>query len=201
MNDKLGQNMQPHRYQGMSRVGAHRQHGVALFIALVVLLIITFIGVAGLQGTRFEERMASNARDHRIAFQASESALRTAEIQLQALPANFVASFDANGAGRFRPAAVADPPRWESVDWKNDNTIPSVDVGTTDLRAVAGQAQPKFIIEYMAQVAFQQDVNNQGGYGEGEPELSDVFRVTAYGTGGSADARVLLQSTFGKVAQ
>ena len=176
--------------------GGARQRGVALFIALVVLLIITIIGVAGLQTTRFEERMAANARDHQIAFQAAETALRTAELQLQAIAPGFEPSFDANGNGRFRPAAPGAQPRWEAANWAGDATIPQVaaNVGTV-------AAPPKYIIEYLAQVAFQRDANNQGGYGEGEPELADVFRVTAYGTGGSADARVLLQSTYGKLAQ
>lgn len=178
------------------RAGGKRQRGVALFIALVVLLIITIIGVAGLQTTRFEERMASNARDHQVAFQAAEASLRTAEIQLEALAPGFEPSFAANANGRFRPSAPGAQPRWEAADWPGDATIPTVadNVGTV-------AAQPKYIVEYLAQVAFQQDANNQGGYGEGEPELADVFRVTAYGTGRSADARVLLQSTYGKLAQ
>ncbi|MDZ7826809.1 MAG: PilX N-terminal domain-containing pilus assembly protein [Gammaproteobacteria bacterium] len=55
---------------------------MALFLALVVLLIITILGVSGLQTTILEERMAANARDRDLAFQAAEAALLDAELFL-----------------------------------------------------------------------------------------------------------------------
>lgn len=44
-----------------------------------MLLLLTIIGVAGIQTTLLEERMAGNMRDRNLAFQAAESALRDAE--------------------------------------------------------------------------------------------------------------------------
>ena len=48
----------------------HNQQGAALVVSLFMLLILTLIGVSGMQGTVLQERMASNTKDRSIAFQA-----------------------------------------------------------------------------------------------------------------------------------
>ena len=59
--------------------------GVALFISLVLLLMLTILGVSAVQGTSLEARMARNDHDTLLAFQAAESALRDAEDQLETI--------------------------------------------------------------------------------------------------------------------
>lgn len=56
-----------------------RQSGVVLAISLIMLLLLTLIGITGLQTTSLEEKMASNSKNRNLAFQAAESALRHAE--------------------------------------------------------------------------------------------------------------------------
>ena len=58
--------------------------GAALFISLVFLLILTIAGLAGVQNTFLEEKMAGNLREGNLAFQAAESALRAGEASLAA---------------------------------------------------------------------------------------------------------------------
>ena len=58
------------------------QHGAVLIVALVLLLVLTILGTAGIQDTAMEERMAGNFRDHSAAMQAAETALRTGELDL-----------------------------------------------------------------------------------------------------------------------
>ena len=60
-----------------------RQSGVALFISLVMLLILTVLGLSSVQTTSVQERMARNARDTNLAFQAAESALKDAEALIE----------------------------------------------------------------------------------------------------------------------
>lgn len=55
------------------------QQGVALVVGLIFLLLMTVIGVSSIQTTTLDERMAGNANDRNIAFQAAESGLRRAE--------------------------------------------------------------------------------------------------------------------------
>lgn len=53
----------------------HRQSGVALVIALVLLIAVTLVGLAGIRGTTLQEQMAGNHYDREVAFQAAEAAL------------------------------------------------------------------------------------------------------------------------------
>lgn len=56
-----------------------RQRGVALIVALVLLLVVTVIGLASMRSTSLQERMSANMVDRSLAFQRAESALRAAE--------------------------------------------------------------------------------------------------------------------------
>lgn len=56
-----------------------RQGGVALFVALIMLLIVTVLGLASMRTTTLQERMSANMVDRSLAFQRAEAALRAAE--------------------------------------------------------------------------------------------------------------------------
>ena len=75
------------------------QRGVALFISLVLLLVLTIIGVSAVQTTSLEERMARNTNDSVLAFESAEVALRTAETFLRN---------NVNSTALFPPAAITD---------------------------------------------------------------------------------------------
>lgn len=75
------------RRSTLSRIPPSRQQrGVALIVALVLLLIVTVIGLASMRGTSLQERMSANMYDRSLAFQRSEAALRAAE---EAITANW----------------------------------------------------------------------------------------------------------------
>jgi len=65
-----------------ARHGAQR--GVALVVALILLVVATLLGLAASRGTLLQERMSSNSYDRSLAFQRSESALRFAETAITA---------------------------------------------------------------------------------------------------------------------
>lgn len=56
--------------------GRKRQGGSALIVTLILLLVITVIGVAGMGSTILQERMAGNMQDSAQVFEATESGLR-----------------------------------------------------------------------------------------------------------------------------
>jgi len=71
-----------------SRCRPPREQGMALFLSLAILLLTTLVGVAAVQATQLQARVARNAHDNLIAFQAAESALLEAErVLLSARPA------------------------------------------------------------------------------------------------------------------
>ena len=63
--------------------GRRRQTGVSLIISLVFLLAMSLLGVAAVMSTTTQERMARVDRDHTIALEAAETALRDAELDIR----------------------------------------------------------------------------------------------------------------------
>lgn len=55
------------------------QSGVVLIVSLVMLLLLTIIGITGMQVSGLEEKMAGNSKEKNLAFQAAEAGLRDAE--------------------------------------------------------------------------------------------------------------------------
>lgn len=60
-----------------------KQRGAALYVALIMLLLLTLIGVAAMQVASLQQRMATNFNDFALAFQRAEGALRQSEFELQ----------------------------------------------------------------------------------------------------------------------
>lgn len=52
-----------------------RQEGAVLVISLVLLLVLTLMGVAGMNTSTMQERMAANAQNSNRAFQGAESSV------------------------------------------------------------------------------------------------------------------------------
>jgi len=171
--------------------------GVALFISLVLLLVLTILGVSVVQTTSLEIRMARNEHDSLLAFQAAESALKDAEAFIEVTTS--VVGFVNTGAnGLWTVAPLDETNRWEDDAIWNDGRSR---VAPTAVAAVPGQAQPRFIIEHVASVlreenAYQME-NQYGGTSGGDSV--EVFRITALGFGGSPNSRAMLQTTFGRI--
>ncbi len=63
-------------------INRKRQGGAILITALMILLLLTIFGLSSMDTNILEEKMAGNMRDRNTAFQAAESALRSAEAWL-----------------------------------------------------------------------------------------------------------------------
>lgn len=170
------------------------QRGMVLVVALILLLVLTLLGLAATQNSALEEKMAGNLRNHQLAFQAAEAALRAAESGLnQALWTNF--TVNSGGLYLYNPNNPPATPLWQTLDWNNPaNVLTYAAVANQPLPGPLAQ-QPEFIIEQMPPVpAPGQNVGAQQ-YGAGTPTIQ-VFRITALGTGGSSSSQVMLQTTF-----
>ncbi|MEM9620950.1 MAG: PilX N-terminal domain-containing pilus assembly protein [Pseudomonadota bacterium] len=169
-----------------------QQAGVALFISLVLLLILTIIGVSAVQTTSLEVRMTRNEHDTLLAFQAAESALRDAEVQLEAIPST-VAFDDTNGL--YQVAALGDEDVWKDVNvWTGANSV----VAANDIDSTA--EDPRYIIEYLGAVVREENQHQvEDPYSGGGNDRIEMFRITARGVGGTANSTVLLQTTYGRI--
>lgn len=179
----------------------YRQQGVALVMAMAFLLILTLIGVTAMTSTSLQERMAGNAQDKHVAFQAAESALRAAESYLNLTPEAALPAFDGATAGHFQPEPGSNPPLWETIDWTN-NALCGAAGGVVCVSPVSGvKEQPRYMLEELGTV----DGNSTGtgslvsGFDPPPPgETRTMYRVTAHATGGTSAAVSVVQSVFRK---
>lgn len=176
----------------LERVRGNR--GVALFISLVLLLVLTIIGVSSVQTTTLETRMARNDHDSMLAFQAAESALRDAERALEGMVST--AGFTVGGVGGLWTVAdLGNPNRWENpAAWSGGGSV----VAPTAVANVADA--PRYMIEHVATVVREENaylINDP--YAANVSDRIEMFRVTARGVGGSDNALVMLQSTYGRI--
>lgn len=177
-----------------SKVESERnsERGVALIVALFILLILTALGLSAVDTSVFEQKMSGSLIDQNTAFQASESGLRSAEAYLEGLPglAQGVANCDASvspcvstldsvNGGVFTGAGP----------WGTNSTysIPSFPgVNTT----------PEYVVEYVTNLP---DTNSSLGIGTGvNIPGSDFYRVTARGTGRTDAAQAIVQSVYAR---
>jgi type IV pilus assembly protein PilX len=173
----------------------NNQRGVALFISLVLLLVLTIIGVSAVQTTSLEERMARNTHDSVLAFEAAEVALRSGETFLRT-NVNSTALFPVGGNnGLWKASDYGQTEHWQQANiWTGTN---SVQLPNNSIAGVS--KQPRYIIEWVASVQRSDNPYLQGSSYSALFDRIEIFRVTARGIGGSPNARVMLQSTYGLI--
>lgn len=159
-----------------------RQGGVALVVALLLLLVITLVGLAAVHSTIMQQKMASNLYDRQVAFQSSEAALRAAEEWVTSNPTStLIRDCSALTGG----ACLADP--------FSDTNLPAASLQSVATGSASGQftastistGQPQFVVENMgtfedpAAKGLNQTANSlqYGGGGVGQPHV--YFRITA----------------------
>jgi len=158
---------------------AHRknQSGVVLVISLIMLLLLTIIGVTAMQVNNLEEKMAGNARDQNIAFQAAESTLQEAESFILNNPNSDVTYSGANG---LLDIADDEPTNFFTHSWSAaDSTAAPNNYGLTE--------DPRYIIKRIS--------GPIAGATADDPDRT-YFKITARATGASAGTQIILQAHF-----
>lgn len=168
----------------MSKILMQRQTGAVLAISLVFLLIMTIIGITAAQNAGLEEKMAGNLRDHNLAFQAAETALRAAEEETS----NFSCPITLAAAvgGRYAHASLYGNTGVPNIGDGAGNVWATPNAAYTyegnNLSNTTSTAQPKFIIQCINSTV----------------SATSLYRVIARGTGGTTDAVVILQSVYSR---
>jgi type IV pilus assembly protein PilX len=165
-----------------------QQRGAVLVISLLILLVMTLIGITGMQTSVLEERMAGNYRDTALAFQAAETALRDAETRISADHGLYGQLFGVPASpgqcseglcNASEPAGLA--AQWEDLVELSDPAGLGTDTEASTLTQVV--TQPEYWIERFPV--------SPAGY----PELLQ-YRITALGYGMHEHTRVVLQSIY-----
>jgi type IV pilus assembly protein PilX len=180
----------------MPGVHISRNRGIALFISLVLLLVLTIIGVSSVQTTTLETRMARNEHDTLLAFQAAELALRDAERFLETGVKTTAFSDDGAG-GLWTVAELGGLNRWDDPKvWETGGSV----VASSNFGAVVAKQPPRYLIEHVASVIREENAYQiNDPYSATAADRIEIFRITARGEGGTRNAQVLLQSTYGRI--
>jgi len=175
------------------------QRGMSLFPALVFLLVLTMLGVAALGSSAMQERMAGNAKDMNIAFQAAEAGLRDAEADIDANLTLATVFTSACTNGLCTP-----PSEWASpsstdisklIDWSNTGLTRTYGAYTGAAAFPVVAAQPVYVIELVSVLP----PSTGGSVGIGIAPAGTggrVYRVTVLATGARAETRTILQSSY-----
>lgn len=176
------------------------QGGVALIVSLILLVIMTLLGLAAIRHVTLEERMATNSYDRSLAFQATESALRAAELLIDA--ASPVPGANCGDVSNIRlcPTPVAGTtPRWRLS--KADATTMGLWKNATEIKTSDGLAvTPQYFVEFMGadfpcHPVDAHDVLDP--LAPPDPMNCKRYRITARSNDGASDrATVMLQSVY-----
>lgn len=169
-----------------------RERGAVLVVAMLMLLVLTIVALAASQTTRLQEKMAWNARDTDLAFQASEAALRAAELYLTNTSSPRTCS-DPTAAlcyvlqeGQFIETDLAR----QDKDWWLENSKGYSTVVSETIPAVT--EEPRFVIEEQQTVPFSLTV------GHGVPPGKTYYKSTAWSHGGTEASNAITESVFAR---
>lgn len=159
----------------------NKQSGVVLVIGLIMLLLLTLIGLTGTHATSLEEKMAGNAQDQAIAFQAAEATLLEAE---KFILEHSSSSATYTGAGGLYDIDVDEPTDYfaESV-WTAENSASTPNGFGHNFVNNSGIAiaDPLYVIKKIEQ--------------NGD---KSVFKITVRAVGISPGTQIILQAFFEK---
>lgn len=164
-----------------------RQHGAALMVCLIILVLVTLMGLTTMRTSVLQEKMSGASSDKTLALQAAELGLRDAERRIRdsltstsGFAANCAASLCLPADGTMKS---------DTINW---NTAPLALYGAgTGSPAVAGVArQPRYIIELLY------DMKPPLGNSENIKLKGTPYRITAIGYGKLERTQVVLQSVY-----
>jgi type IV pilus assembly protein PilX len=164
-----------------------RQSGVVMFVALILLLILSLLGVTAARMQTVEERMARNEDNRQLGAQSAEAALRSAE---NGLLTGIYINFAGNTDGLYAPLLANGSPI-TGMDWSAaTSALPYAGPATA---IPAGVPAPKFVIENLPSVAVAGDDISVTSLNPASPPVT-VYRVTAQGVGADNTSTTTLQT-------
>jgi len=164
-------------HEPKARIASRSQGGVALVVSLIMLIVVTLIGLAAVQGTTMQMRMTSNFYDRSIAFQGAEAGLAAGAAALIAGTTNI------RNCGQGGGACGANP--FEDTNLPTANLV-TVASGSTYAAASNAASQPQYVIENMgtfvdpdADVGYGQTANAAQYGAQGSSVTFIYYRITA----------------------
>lgn len=200
--------------------GHENQAGFSLIIVLLILVVVSILGVGGIQISMMAERATRNDRDLQVAWQSAEAALIDAELDILGQPpgapnkrneifarsATDVAKFIAGcgKAGDGKSYGLCSPSQAPGIkpDWlTTDFTLTDATANTVAFGAFTGRTfqaggaglQPAAAPRYMIEI--MDDPSSSRTKPPGSPK-DYLYRVTSLGFGPSANTQAVVQMIY-----
>jgi type IV pilus assembly protein PilX len=149
-------------------VKPHRQRGVVLIVALIMLMILSVLASISIRGASSNEQVANQSRLQALARQTAETALRFCEQQVQANALNAATGFAPEAA----PVGAGTKYRWETMTNWDAVPSPSADLKTVTVTS-SGDAgtkvyftrQPECMAQYLPDPSGKVFVTTARGFG------------------------------------
>jgi len=168
---------------------ACKQRGVALIVALILLVVITLVGLAAIGTTILQNKMTANQYDRQVAFQSAEAAMRVATALIPNNPGLIARDCQTGGT-----VCQANP--------FTDNTLPAGSIHTVTADSGGGGSggasattftasstaamQPQYVIESLGNwtnpaqnVGFGNTANSRNYGVQGAASTAIYYRITA----------------------
>jgi type IV pilus assembly protein PilX len=193
-------------------IGKLRQHGASLLMVMMILVIVSILGIGGMQIAIMSERGSRNDRDTQMAWQSAEAALQDAEFDMRgpgtstrqssfsnSVKSEFVEGCGASNSGNSKGLcipAISGKPVWLTTDFVS-STSPTTEFGdftgrvfNTGTSGARPAKKPRYMIEIL------DDPETFSDLSLGKKKY--VYRVTAMGFGPRDDIQTVLQMVFRK---
>jgi type IV pilus assembly protein PilX len=168
------------------------QSGVVLFVALMLLVILSMIGVTVARMQTVEERMARNENNRQLATQAAEAGLRYAEYQLLNAPTSAVFAGDAAGywvISTTTGSAVTPPTGVPPTLFSTPANVMPYNGPPLNLVPAGPASAPNIIIELVGYGSIPGD-------GLAPSQEPPVYRITVQGYDADGTPSVILQEVY-----
>jgi type IV pilus assembly protein PilX len=201
--------------------GSMHQRGLSLIIVMLILIVVSVLGVGGIQISMMGERGTRNERDMQIAWQGAEAGLIDAEFDIEGLPASSpnkrntifkrgdvdLAKFIDNCGDSGQSVGLCalketGKPAWLTVDFTDSGTgAKSVQLGTytgrdfpSGVKGTQPAKPPRYVIEPILDrygVKSYRTTDPTAGSGP-----SYVYRVTSMGFGPNGETQGVVQMIY-----
>lgn len=176
--------------------GVHRERGVVLFVALIMLIVLTLSALATANSAVMQQKMVAATRNRQLAQQSAESAISEARTQIAYISATSGSMQVCSHLKCFaRPSDAPDNP---AELMRTDYARAAMNSFYAELTTLSGEDRsarateaPSFVVE---DLGVSTVVDPFGGSGGGTPLRR--FRVTGVGFGGAPGYSVTLEALY-----
>lgn len=184
-----------------------KQHGSVLLVTMVMLVVMTLVGLAGIEVTGLEEKMVLNMRDRQAALEAAEVALKQAEeyVCQDLTDGSIKGKGSGDGQGGYYDVRVPDGCNTDDKnqgipvgekDWEASCKVDGASVLSVQQKKAYQRLveTPTFIVEKLWED--NPDKSSETGKAVRTGGMSVYHRITIRAKGLTANTEVRLQTVF-----